>query len=203
MTLVFTNGVFDLLHVGHVRLLQFARAQGDRLVVAINSDASARRLKGPHRPIVPAHERAELLRALRCVDDVHIFADDTPELLIQRLRPHVLVKGPACRGTDIPGAAIVESIGGRVVIPDWPVEHSSTWTIDRIRQGADTLPRPMLQTLTIDGVNVMPSPRFSLTWVSAEAGPRPVLYDRGRRVTDAWSVHLDHEQPPDPWGRSA
>lgn len=83
MRVVFTNGVFDLLHVGHIRLLQFARAQGDRLVAAINSDASAARAKGPDRPIVPAHERAEVLRALRCVDDVQIFDEDTPELLIQ------------------------------------------------------------------------------------------------------------------------
>lgn len=132
MTIVCTNGVFDLLHVGHIRLLQFARAQGDHLVVAINSDASAYRIKGPGRPVVPAHERAEVLRALRCVDDVQVFDDETPELLIQRLRPNVLVKGPACCGTDIPGAAFVESIGGRVVIPDWLVEHSSTELVGRI-----------------------------------------------------------------------
>ncbi len=132
MTTVFTNGVFDLLHVGHVRLLQFARGQGDHLIVAINSDASASRAKGPDRPVVPVHERAEVLRGLRCVDDVLVFDEDTPELLIQRLRPDVLVKGPACRGTEIPGAAFVESIGGRVVIPDWTVEHSSTQLVGRI-----------------------------------------------------------------------
>ena len=132
MTTVFTNGVFDLLQVGHVRLLQFARAQGDHLIVAINSDASAARVKGSDRPVVPAHERAEVLRALRCVDDVQIFDDDTPEPLIQRLRPLVLVKRPACRETDIPGAAFVESIGGPVVIPDWPVAHSSTQLVGRI-----------------------------------------------------------------------
>ena len=138
MTLVFTNGVFDLLHVGHVRLLEFARAQGDRLIVGINSDASARRVKGPNRPVVPAHERAEILRAMGCVDDVQIFDDDTPELLIRRLRPTVLVKGPACRGTDIPGGAFVESVGGRVVIPEWPVEHSSTQLVGRIIHTAGT-----------------------------------------------------------------
>lgn len=132
MTTVFTNGVFDLLHVGHIRLMHFARRQGDWLVVAINSDASVRRLKGPRRPVVPAEERAEMLFALRCVDDVQIFDDDTPEPLIRRLRPDVLVKGPSCRGTDIPGAAFVESIGGRVVLPDWPVEHSSTQLVNRI-----------------------------------------------------------------------
>lgn len=132
MNVVFTNGVFDLLHVGHVRLLQFARAQGDHLIVAINSDVSAARVKGSDRPVVPAHERAEVLGAMKCVDDVQIFDDDTPELLIQRLRPHVLVKGPGCRGTEIPGAAFVEFNGGRVVIPDWPVQHSSTQLVGRI-----------------------------------------------------------------------
>jgi bifunctional ADP-heptose synthase (sugar kinase/adenylyltransferase) len=91
-----------------------------------------RRIKGPERPVVPAHERAEMLRAFRCVDDVQIFDDDTPEPLIRRLRPDVLVKGPACRGTAIPGAAHVESLGGRVVIPDWPVGHSSTQLVGRI-----------------------------------------------------------------------
>lgn len=139
MTTVFTNGVFDLLHVGHVRLLQFARAQGDQLIVAVNSDASAARIKGPDRPVVPAHERAEVLRALRCVADVQIFDEDTPELLIQQIRPHVLVKGPACRATEIPGAAFVESIGGRVVIPDWPVEHSSTQLFGRIIRTVGTI----------------------------------------------------------------
>jgi rfaE bifunctional protein nucleotidyltransferase chain/domain len=132
MTTVFTNGVFDLLHVGHVRLLQFARARGDQLIVAVNSDASTTRIKGPDRPVVPAHERVEVLRALRCVDDVLVFDEDTPELLIQRLRPDVLVKGPVCRGTEVPGAAFVESIGGRVVIPDWTLEHSSTQLVTRI-----------------------------------------------------------------------
>ena len=139
MTTVFTNGVFDLLHVGHVRLLQFACAQGDHLIVAINSDASAARIKGSNRPVVPAHERAEVLRALRCVDEIQIFDEDTPELLIQRLRPHVLVKKPACRGTEIPGAAFVESIGGSVVIPHWPVEHSSTRLVGRIIRTAGAI----------------------------------------------------------------
>jgi D-beta-D-heptose 7-phosphate kinase/D-beta-D-heptose 1-phosphate adenosyltransferase len=134
MTTVFTNGVFDLLHVGHVRLLQFARRQGDRLIVAINSDASARRIKGLERPIVCDEERAEMLLALRHVDDVQIFADDTPEPLIRRLRPDVLVKGPDCQRTTIPGAALVESWGGRVVVPNWPIQHSTTAIVNRLRQ---------------------------------------------------------------------
>ena len=134
MTNVFTNGVFDLLHVGHVRLLQFARQQGDRLVVAINSDASVRRIKGPSRPVVPVDERAEILRALRCVDDVMIFDTDTPEPLIRRLRPDVLVKGPGCQRTMIPGAELVESWGGRVIVPDWAIRHSTTAIVNQMRQ---------------------------------------------------------------------
>ena len=135
MKIVLTNGVFDLLHVGHLRLLHFARNQGEWLVVAINSDASARRLKGPNRPITPAEERREALFALSCVDDVQIFDEDTPELLIMRLRPDVLVKGPACKGTDIPGAAFVESWGGKVIVPEWPIQHSTTQIVERLQQG--------------------------------------------------------------------
>ena len=137
MKVVFTNGVFDLLHVGHLRLLHFARNQGDWLVVAINSDASAQRLKGPKRPIVPAEERREALFALSCVDDVQIFDEDTPEALIAHVRPDVLVKGPACKNTDIPGAALVESWSGKVIVPEWPVQHSTTRIIQRFRQVAE------------------------------------------------------------------
>ena len=133
MKIVFTNGVFDLLHVGHLRLLHFARNQGDWLVVAINSDSSARRLKGLNRPIVTAEERREALFALRCVDDVQVYDDDTPETMIRQLRPSVLVKGPACRGTEIPGADLVESWGGRVVVPDWGIGHSTSQIVERIR----------------------------------------------------------------------
>ena len=103
MTTVFTNGVFDLLHVGHIQLLQFAREQGDRLVVGINSDESARRLKGASRPVIPAAERASMLSALLHVDEVVVFKEDTPTRLINDLRPDVLVKGPECRGKSIPG----------------------------------------------------------------------------------------------------
>ena len=134
MTSVFTNGVFDLLHVGHVRLLQFARQQGDRLIVAINSDASVRRIKGPSRPIVSADERVEILQALRCVDDVMIFDEDTPEPLIRQLRPDVLVKGPSCQRATIPGAAFIQSQGGRVVIPDWSINHSTTAIVSQVQR---------------------------------------------------------------------
>ena len=104
MITVFTNGCFDLLHVGHVHLLQFARDQGDRLIVGVNSDASVRRLKGPGRPIVPCVERVSMLSALRDVDRVVVFDEDTPERLIAALRPAVLVKGPDWAGRDPVGA---------------------------------------------------------------------------------------------------
>src|SRR5688572_15703629 len=93
MTTVFTNGCFDVLHIGHVRFLQTCRAMGDWLVVGLNSDKSVRRLKGPRRPVFPAEWREAVLRALRCVDDVVMFSEDTPECVIRRLRPDILVKG--------------------------------------------------------------------------------------------------------------
>ena len=135
MTTVFTNGCFDLLHVGHLRLLWFARSQGDRLVVGLNSDESVRRLKGPTRPLLPVDERREMLLALEPVDQVIIFYEDTPLTLIEALRPEVLVKGPDYAGRECCGATLVESYGGRVVIPVWPVQHSSTQLVDRIVGG--------------------------------------------------------------------
>jgi D-beta-D-heptose 7-phosphate kinase/D-beta-D-heptose 1-phosphate adenosyltransferase len=112
---VFTNGCFDLLHVGHVRSLEQARARGDRLVVALNTDASVRRNKGPGRPIVPARQRAEVLAALACVDFVLLFAEATPLAAIKALRPDVLAKGGDWALDAIVGRAEVESWGGSVV----------------------------------------------------------------------------------------
>jgi len=112
---VFTNGCFDLLHVGHVRSLEQARRHGDRLLVALNTDASVRRQKGAGRPIVPARRRAEVLAALECVDWVVLFGEDTPLSLIRSLRPDVLAKGGDWRLEEIVGRAEVESWGGRVV----------------------------------------------------------------------------------------
>lgn len=125
MITVFTNGCFSLLHPGHVRLLQFARSQGDRLVVGINSDESMLRIKGRY-PILPAIDRLELLSSLKWVDDVAIFYEDTPVNLIRDLHPEVLVKGPECRGKLFPGAREVLDYGGRVICPDWPIDHSSS-----------------------------------------------------------------------------
>jgi len=114
-TLVFTNGVFDLLHPGHVRYLNDARLQGDALLVAVNSDRSVRAIKGPTRPLNPEDERAEVLAALACVDAVVIFDADNPEEIIRRLEPDVLVKGADWAADAIIGREIVEARGGRVV----------------------------------------------------------------------------------------
>jgi D-beta-D-heptose 7-phosphate kinase/D-beta-D-heptose 1-phosphate adenosyltransferase len=127
MTTVFTNGCFDLLHVGHVRLLQFARELGDFLVVGLNSDASVSRLK-PGRPLVPERERKEILRALRCVDNVVIFNEDTPEQLIKDLKPDILVKGSDWQGKQIAGSQYVKQVVFFPVVPNL----STTSIVDRI-----------------------------------------------------------------------
>jgi D-beta-D-heptose 7-phosphate kinase/D-beta-D-heptose 1-phosphate adenosyltransferase len=113
---VFANGCFDLLHVGHVRHLEAARALGDVLVVAVNSDASVRRLKGPERPVIGERERAELLAALRCVDHVVLFDEPTPEPLLRLLRPDILVKGGGYSLAEVVGREIVEAYGGQVEV---------------------------------------------------------------------------------------
>ncbi len=112
---VFTNGCFDLLHVGHVRSLEQAKRHGDRLIVAVNSDKSVHRLKGPGRPLMPARQRAEILAGLECVDWVTVFRDPTPLSVILALRPNVLAKGGDWRLDQIIGRDQVEGWGGRVV----------------------------------------------------------------------------------------
>jgi D-beta-D-heptose 7-phosphate kinase/D-beta-D-heptose 1-phosphate adenosyltransferase len=112
---VFTNGVFDLLHSGHVRYLQAARALGDSLIVAINSDRSVRAIKGPERPLTPQAERAEILLSLACVDAVVVFDEDTPHAIISAVQPDVLVKGADWNADAIVGRDVVEGRGGRVV----------------------------------------------------------------------------------------
>jgi D-beta-D-heptose 7-phosphate kinase/D-beta-D-heptose 1-phosphate adenosyltransferase len=116
-TVVLTNGCFDLLHVGHVTYLEQAATLGDVLVVAVNSDASVRRLsKGPDRPIVPQADRAAMLAALSCVDHVLIFEEDTPHRLLEAIRPDVLVKGGTYTVEQVVGREIVERYGGRVCV---------------------------------------------------------------------------------------
>ena len=132
--LAFTNGVFDLLHVGHVALLEGARAQGAALVVGVNSDASVRRLGKPgNRPLVPAPERARVLAALASVDCVVVFDQDTPLELIKALKPDVLIKGADYEPSQIVGAKEVEGWGGRVVSVPLVPNQSTTNLIQRLR----------------------------------------------------------------------
>lgn len=132
---VFTNGCFDLLHPGHIASLEQARSLGDALVVGINSDDSVRHLKGPGRPVFPQDERAEILAALECVDAVVIFDELTPQEVIARLLPDVLVKGGDWPSDQIVGREEVEAAGGRVVsIPVVP-GYSTSAILQRIRDG--------------------------------------------------------------------
>jgi len=133
-TIAFANGHFDLLHVGHLRYLAAARAEGDVLVVAVNDDASVARLKGPGRPIVPAAERAEMLAALAPVDFVVVFSGDSPAPLLAELRPDV-----HCKGTDygvperVPEYEVVRAYGGRTALVGDPKDHATSDLITRVR----------------------------------------------------------------------
>jgi D-beta-D-heptose 7-phosphate kinase/D-beta-D-heptose 1-phosphate adenosyltransferase len=140
-TVVFTNGVYDLLHPGHVRYLQAARAEGDAVIVGVNSDRSVRALKGPHRPVHPQGERAELIAALACVDAAVVFDQDTPHEIITALQPDVLVKGADWPADQIVGRDVVEARGGRVVRVHVVPGHSSTQLIERMRQAGSTADR--------------------------------------------------------------
>jgi D-beta-D-heptose 7-phosphate kinase/D-beta-D-heptose 1-phosphate adenosyltransferase len=138
---VFTNGCFDLVHPGHIRCLEQARALGDLLVVAINSDSSVRELKGAPRPLVPEAERAELLASLTCVDYVTIFDAATPREIISRVLPNVLVKGGDWGLDEIVGRREVEAAGGRVVSIPLAEGYSTSALIARIRQLPRQLPK--------------------------------------------------------------
>lgn len=130
--IVFTNGTFDILHLGHVRYLQKAKQQGDALVVGVNSDTSVRRYKGPHRPVNAQSDRLEVLAALECVDFVVLFGEDTPLKLICEIKPAVLVKGADWKKADIVGASEVESWGGEVRRIHFVQGRSTTGTIEKI-----------------------------------------------------------------------
>jgi len=132
---VFTNGCFDLLHPGHIRALELARALGDALIVGLNSDASVRQLKGEGRPVIPEGERAEILAALESVDAVVIFDELTPRELISRLLPDVLVKGGDWPGDQIVGREEVEAAGGRVVSVPVVPGYSTSAILRKIREG--------------------------------------------------------------------
>ena len=132
-SVVFTNGVFDLIHPGHVRYLEHARSLGDALIVGLNADESVRRNKGEGRPVTPEHERAELLAGLGCVDAVTVFAEDTPAEVIRAIQPDVLVKGADWAADKIVGRDTVEARSGRVVRIAVEEGYSTTALLHRIR----------------------------------------------------------------------
>jgi D-beta-D-heptose 7-phosphate kinase/D-beta-D-heptose 1-phosphate adenosyltransferase len=131
--IVFTNGCFDLLHVGHVRYLAAARDTGDLLIVGLNDDASMRRLKGPSRPLVAEAARAEVIAALGAVDYVTLFGEDTPYALIVAVQPDVLVKGSDWAAEDVVGRDVVEARGGRVILIPVVAGFSTTSLVERLR----------------------------------------------------------------------
>src|SRR6478672_2845184 len=131
--IVFTNGVFDILHPGHLRYLQAARRHGDVLIVGLNSDASVRRNKGPERPTNVEAERAEVLEALACVDAVSVFDEDTPAEIIRRVQPDVLVKGADWPADQIVGRDTVEARGGKVILEPVEQGYSTSTIIEKVR----------------------------------------------------------------------
>jgi rfaE bifunctional protein nucleotidyltransferase chain/domain len=136
-TVSFANGCFDVLHVGHVRYLEGARAEADVLVVGVNGDGSVRRLKGEGRPVLPEGDRALLVAAVRAVDHVVVFADDDVARLLLALRPDVHCKGTDYTPDTVPERDVVRSYGGRVAIVGDPKDHDTRVLLDRIRTGAE------------------------------------------------------------------
>lgn len=134
-SMALANGVFDLLHVGHVRYLEGARREADRLIVAVNADASVRALKGPDRPVLPEQDRAELVAALRCVDAVVVFPEATVTALLERLRPDVHCKGTDYTVESVPERDTVRAYGGRTAIVGDPKDHSTRDLLRTIREG--------------------------------------------------------------------
>ncbi len=135
-TIVFTNGCFDLIHVGHLRYLQAARALGDVLIVAINGDDSLRRLKGPSRPILPVDQRLKVLAGFECINFVLAFDDDTPHRLLRAIRPDVLVKGANYSVDGVVGREVVEEYGGKVLTVALTENRSTTDIVGRVRASA-------------------------------------------------------------------
>lgn len=134
-TVVFTNGCFDLLHVGHIRYLQSAKKEGDVLLTAVNSDQSVRALKGPDRPIMPEEERVEILASLECTDLILLFDDKTVDRLLRKLRPDVHAKGTDYTPESVPERETVLAYGGRIAIVGDPKDHSTRDFISSIKKG--------------------------------------------------------------------
>lgn len=132
--IVFANGCFDMMHVGHIRYLEGARSLGDVLVVGINSDVQVRALKGEGRPLIPERERAEIIAAMRAVDFVTIFPEPTVEALLRAIRPDFHAKGTDYTEETVPERDVVRSYGGRVAIVGDPKDHSSTEMIERVNR---------------------------------------------------------------------
>jgi rfaE bifunctional protein nucleotidyltransferase chain/domain len=135
--IVFANGAFDLLHVGHVRYLEAARREGDWLAVGVNSDRSVRSTKGEGRPILAEGERAEIVAALTCVDAVVLFDENSPAALLSELRPDVHAKGTDYTSSSVPERGVVASYGGKTAIVGDPKDHATTDLISRIRETGD------------------------------------------------------------------
>lgn len=133
-TVVLTNGAFDMLHVGHLRYLQGAGGLGDIVVVAVNSDSSVKLSKGPKRPVIPDHERAELVSALEVVDWVFLFDEPTVAEIIEKLRPNIHAKGTDYTAESIPERTVIESYGGRVAIVGDPKDHSTTTLVEQLKE---------------------------------------------------------------------
>lgn len=151
LTIAFANGGFDLLHVGHVRYLEGARREADRLVVAINSDASVRGLKGPSRPVLPEADRAELVAALRAVDYVVIFSEPTVASLIETLKPDVHCKGTDYTIDTVPERETVRAYGGRIAIVGDPKDHSTTDLLSRLKPALSELPLDKGERKRVEG----------------------------------------------------
>jgi rfaE bifunctional protein nucleotidyltransferase chain/domain len=132
--IVFTNGCFDILHMGHITYLKKARRLGDILVIGLNSDKSVKSIKGKARPINSQRDRAQVLASLSFVDYVTIFGDDTPERLIRKLKPHILVKGGDWKGRIIAGSAFIRSLGGRVITIPFVKGYSTTKLINKLKK---------------------------------------------------------------------
>ncbi len=133
LSVAFANGCFDVLHVGHIRYLEGARAEGDVLVVGVNADESVRRLKGADRPVMPEGDRALVVAALRCVDHVVVFPEDTVEPLLRALRPDVHCKGTDYTPETVPERAVMRELGGRVAIVGDPKDHDTRAILARLR----------------------------------------------------------------------